>query len=663
MRPSALAAAICAAAFVTGPLAPLARGASPQKNVPSWVQEVSSRTMPAYPGKTPAAVLLNEERAVVDATGVVTITTRTAIKILTHEGQREAVAEDYYFAGGRKVKQLRAWLVAPDGFIKTYDKNSVADIGAFEQMELYNDIRIRRIKAENPEIGAVFAYESEVEERSLFAQEEYLFQNGMPAVQSRYVLTLPSGWTASAVLFNHDPVQPLIEGSTYTWELKDLPFREPEEHAPSVRGLVPRLAVDFRPPANAAVSATCFRSWADVARWHAQLAAGQDEASSAITAKARELSANAGSEYAKIRAIGRYVQDIKYVAIEMDESHGGGYKPHAADIVFRKQYGDCKDKANLMRAMLKAAGIESYLVAIFAGDRTFVREEWPSPHQFNHMILAVRVSQEMNTPTVIASDAGRLLLFDPTSETTPMGDLPWYEQGSLALLCAGEHGTLLKMPATRPEANLMEVTVDAKLSGAGDLAASISSKLTGQSADALRREHVFGTADQFRAELERSLARTVKAAAISNLNVQDAFEENVFHMKLDLASQGYGQLMQDRLLVFSPSILEPPGPNFSHRLKRTAPIVLRAAMYRKHTRVQLPPGFTVDEMPEAAQMESGFARFSLVFHQEADALVVDEELTTEAVTLPAEEYANVKKFFDRFDGADQQRAVLVKNGS
>jgi Domain of Unknown Function with PDB structure (DUF3857)/Transglutaminase-like superfamily len=663
MRPGALAAAVYAGAFAFVLLAPLARGASQQKDVPSWVQEVSSRTMPAYPGKTPAAVLLNEERAVVDAAGVMTVTTRTAIKILTHEGQREAVAEDYYFAGGRKIKQLRAWLVAPDGFIKTYDKNSVADLGAFEQMELYNDIRIRRIKEENPEIGAVFAYESEVEQRSLFAQEEYLFQKELPAVQSRYVLTLPTGWTASAVLFNHEPIQPVIEGSTYTWELKDLPFREPEEHAPSARGLVPRLAVDFRPPANTTVYAKCFRSWADVARWHAQLAAGQDEASAVIAAKTRELTVNASSEYAKIRAIGRYVQSIKYVAIEMDESHGGGYKPHAADAVFRKQYGDCKDKANLMRAMLKAAGIESYLVAIFAGDRTFVREDWPSPQQFNHMILAVRISEKLDAPTVIASEAGPLLIFDPTSETTPMGDLPWFEQGSFALLCAGEHGALLKMPATKPEANLMDVTVDATLSGAGDLIASISSKRTGQSADALRQEHFHGTADQFRAELERTLARTAKAAAISNLNVQDAFEENAFHMKLDLASRGFGQLMQDRLLVFSPSILEPPGPNFSHRLQRTAPIVLRAAMYRKHTHVQLPPGFTVDEMPEAAEIESGFARFTLTFHQEADALVVDEELTTQAVTLPAEEYANVKKFFDRFDGADQQRAVLVKSGS
>ncbi|MGA8030268.1 MAG: DUF3857 domain-containing protein, partial [Bryobacteraceae bacterium] len=372
-------------------LALAAYGSTP-KDAPSWVQEISSRTTPAYPGKTPAAVLFEEQHVTVDPSGVITISTRKAIKILTRDGQRDAVAEEYYFAGGRRVKQLHAWLIAPNGFVKTFEKNSVADIGAFGEMELYNDIRVRRIQAEAPEIGAVFAYESEVEEKSLFAQDEYLFQTNLPEVESRYVLTLPPGWTPKAVVFNHAPIQPVVDGSTYIWELKDLPFREREEHSPSMPTLAPRLAIDFRPSgATPALIGTCFQSWRDVSRWHSGLSAGQDQTTPELSAEVAELTAHAQSEYQKIQAIAHYVQTIRYVAIEMDEAHGGGYKPHAAGAVFHKQYGDCKDKANLMRAMLKAAGIQSYLVAISAQDRNFVRAEWPSPTQFNHMILAIHV--------------------------------------------------------------------------------------------------------------------------------------------------------------------------------------------------------------------------------------------------------------------------------
>lgn len=645
--------AMAAAAFANQP-----------RDVPSWVQEVSSRALPAFPAKARAAVLLNEEHVSVDPSGLISTTTRRAIKILTHDGQKEAIAKEYYSNHGPKVKQLRAWLIAPSGFVKIYDKNAVIDAGAFSEMELYNDIRLRLIKPGNPEIGSVFAYESEVEQPGLFAQDDYLFQDDLPAVRSRYVLTLPAGWTASASIFNHDPIEPIIDGSTYTWELKDLPYREREDHAPSMYGLAPRLAVDFRPAAGAQLAnMACFRAWSDVSKWHAQLSAGQDAVTPAIEDKARELSARASSEYAKIQAISEYVQKIKYVAIEMDSAHGGGFRPHGADAVFRKQYGDCKDKANLMRSMLKAAGIQSYLVAIHAEDRTFVREQWPSPEQFNHMIVAVRVTEASDAPTVMTTNLGRLLFFDPTDVATPLGDLPWFEQGSFALLCAGDQGTLVKMPVVKTDANLVDVTVEGKLSATGDLSASYSSKRTGQAAAAIRGEHLYSTPDEFRAQIERSLSRTVKTASISNVAVDDGFKQNAFTLKLDFASQRYGQLMQQRLLVFSPSVVEPPGPNLSHSSKRTAPIVLKGAVYRKHIRIQLPAGFTVDEMPDAANMQEDFGRFSVTFQQKAGELMVEEELTTEPVTVPAEDYRRVKKFFDQFDGADQQRAVLMKSDS
>jgi hypothetical protein len=638
--------------------------ASQTKDVPSWVQEASSRALPQFPAKAPAAVLLDEKRVNVDASGLITTTTRRAVKVLTHEGQKEAVATEYYSNRGPKIKQLRAWLIAPSGFIKSYEKNDVMDVGAFSEMELYNDIRIRLIKPENPEIGSVFAYESEVEQTALFAQDQYLFQTDLPSARSRYVVTLPAGWTASGVTINHEPIQPIVDGSAYTWELRDLPFREREDHAPSMLGLAPRLAVDFRPPSAAQLSnAACFRSWTDVSQWHSQLSAGQDAITPEIEAKARELTAHAPTEYAKIQAISEYVQKIKYVAILMDLAHGAGYKPHAAGAVFHHQYGDCKDKANLMRSMLKAVGIQSYLVAIYAEDRTFVHDEWPSPKQFNHMIVAVRVSDATEAPTIIGTKAGRLLLFDPTDVATPLGDLPWFEQGSFALLCAGDQGALLKMPSIKPDASSVEVTVEGTLTPAGDLSASYSSKRTGQLAAAMRGERLYSTPDEFRVQIERALSRTIKSASISNLDVQDAFEQNAFHLKLDFASQRYAQLMQQRLLVFSPSVLEPPGPNLSHSSKRTAPIMLRGGVYRKHVRIKLPPGFTVDEMPDAAKMDEDFARFSVTFRQEAGDLIVEEELTTEPVTLPAEDYRRVKKFFDRFDGADQQQAVLMKSES
>jgi transglutaminase-like putative cysteine protease len=635
------------------------------KDVPSWVEELSTRQLPAYSGKVPAAVLLNDQHVTLDAAGVITTVERHAIKILNQQGKRDAYVTVHYWKNRRDVKDLHAWIIAPNGFQKTFEKNSVMDLGAYNDAELYTDGRARMITAENPEIGAVFAYEYTVQEKALAAQDEFYFQTGLPSLQSRYTVTLPVGWSAKAVVFNlpgkQPDLQPMVDGSSYTWEMKDLPFRDAEEDSAST---LPRLAVSFLPPAGTGSAAPAFASWSDVSRWQASLAQGQDEVTPEISAKVNQLTAGAKSDYEKLCAIGRYVQLIRYVAIEMNLQNGGGYIPHAAGTVLNKQYGDCKDKANLMRSMLKAAGLESYLVVIYAGDKTHVREQWPSPFQFNHMIVAVKVSDSVTAPTAISSPVGRVLIFDPTDDKTPLGDLPWYLQGSYALLLANDRGGLLRMPSTKPEANLYEVSIDATLAPNGKLAASVVNSKTGQPASAERHRHADQNPEEYKTGVQKFLNDNAKGAVISRITPEDHFEQNRFDLKVEFDSPTYGQSMQGSLLVFNPAVVEIPpsiAPIFPKDEKRLGPMVLRAALYRKTVRVKLPAGFTVDEAPSPAAFESAFGKFSLTFQPEAGMLTMTEELRTEAATLPAEQFDAVKKFFDNCHGADRQNAVLVKN--
>jgi hypothetical protein len=645
-----------AAAFFC--LSSLLLASSKEKEAPSWVTEVATRQLPAYSGKVPAAVLLNEQKVTLDSAGMMDTITRHAVKILTHAGKSQAQIVESYEKGGRQVKQLHAWLVAPGGFVKTYEKASVEDLGSYSD-ELYDDMRMRRIKADNPEIGAVFVYESEVLEKATTAEDAFAFQTSLPELEARYSITVPAGWKASGTVLNHDPVTPVIDGATYTWTLKNLPFRESEEAAPQLFGTAPVLAVNLLPPAGT-TDPPAFKNWADVSRWHTDIAAPQAAISPDMAAKVRELTSRAPTEYDKIRALGAYVQKIRYVEIAMDLSHNGGVRPHAATQVFEKQYGDCKDKANLLRALLKSAGIQSYLVAIYSGDRTFVKKDWTSPTQFNHMILAVQVSDATKAPSVLSTSLGRLLIFDPTDYLTPIGDLPYYEQGSYALLCAGPNGDLLQMPVIAPEANVLTQTLQASLDSHGVLKASLSTLSEGQAARSERQKHDVAP-DQYKILMERYLAYYAHNAAIQKIEAHDAFDQDQFSSSLEFESNGYGQLMQNRLLIFNPSITEPAARHFPAEKDRNLPIVLNGRLYRKQVSIKLPDGFTVDEMPSSFKAVAPFANFKISFRQEQGQLIVEEELRTEAVTLPASDYPKVKKFFDDVYGANNQNAVLLKN--
>jgi hypothetical protein len=315
-----------------------------------------------------------------------------------------------------------------------------------------------------------------------------------------------------------------------------------------------------------------------------------------------------------------------------------------------------------MRALLKAAGVESYLVAIYSRDKTYVHQEWPSLSQFNHMILAIRVMRETGGRAMAdAAPLGRVLLFDPTSETTPLGDLPWREQGSFALVMAGDKGNILKMPSTAPEANSTDVTVSAELTSVGGLSASCALVLQGQAAAQARAQKFYQDADAYRRDVIAFFSGRASGLTLSKLDSSDRFHDNDFQLNLVAEAPAYGQLMQKRLLVFNPSVLDPDRWNFPVDDKRAEPIVLRAQIYRKHVRIKLPAGFTVDELPQAMKEESEWGAFSVRFEQTGSELTMDEELKTEGMMLPAHRYGEVKKFFDEFNAADQQQAVLVKN--
>jgi len=115
--------------------------------------------------------------------------------------------------------------------------------------------------------------------------------------------------------------------------------------------------------------------WTSVSRWLSELSDPQAELSESIAARAATLTSGAGTEFQKIQAIGKFAQGVQYVSIQTGIGRGGGYKPHAAKEVLEKQYGDCKDKANLMRAPQGSGN--SGLVGLDLFGRPGLCRRWP----------------------------------------------------------------------------------------------------------------------------------------------------------------------------------------------------------------------------------------------------------------------------------------------
>ncbi|HZU29077.1 MAG TPA: DUF3857 domain-containing protein [Bryobacteraceae bacterium] len=628
---------------------------------PQWARDAAATAPPKYEAKVAGVHLLHEQEVTVDDTGKRVITTREVWRPLTAEGRKEALAMESYLNGTGKVKELQAWLIMPSGKVKRYGKDKVMDVG-MPGDDVYDDYRYRVISATNEaDPGTVFAYEAVSEDKSIFTQFEFEFQDRMPSLLSRFVLNLPPGWRADGVTFNNDAVKPAISGSTYTWEMRNLPFIEEEPESPNVSSLAPRLGVSFFPPGPVKNAGPAFSNWADVSRFQGQMLEGTNDPSDEMVAKTRQLIAGSKSEFDRIAAIGRYVQTVHYIEISTRLGRGGGYHPHAASQVFAKNYGDCKDKANLMRTMLRIAGIEAKPVVIEAYDRLYTRSEWPSPWQFNHMIVAVAVSPETKAPAVIEPPGlGRLLLFDPTNDMVPPGLLPSYEQDSLALVIAGDKGALVRTPALPPDTSRFERETEVTLEAGGGAAVKVRDHLFGDSAAAIRRRYSQESHADYVKRMERMLAESVPAPVIKDVSVSDSESRSELQRAIEFTTDRAGQLMQNRLLVFRPAMAGRPHEFPFAEKTRRYPVVLNSEAFHETVRVHLPAGFDVDEIPDPVKLDAPFGSFEEKCTVDHGALLFQRSLEVKAATVPPDQYKQVRDFFGHVAGAEQAEVVLVR---
>ncbi|MDA0207391.1 MAG: DUF3857 domain-containing protein [Acidobacteria bacterium] len=646
-----LSLAVWAIAFST-----LAFGADPP---PGWLTEVASREIPAYDSDVEAVVLLDEETVRVDGAGRVTVSRRGAIRVLQRGGDTRAAERIVYTTDTDRVRKLEGWILYPSGGHEVLEKKDVIE-GSLSNNNFYDEARVQVLSAAGQaDPGSVFGFESVLERRSIFAQFVYTFQNDLPALTARFTMDLPAGGTAQAATLNAAPIEPLVQGSRYTWELRNLPPIQREAGSPSYSALAPRVAATYFPPPGGAAEMS-FAEWSTVGAWLNELSASEMEPDAAVAQKAQELTAGAADAWEKVKAIGEFVQGVTYVSIQIGTGRGGGYTPHPAPQVLRNLYGDCKDKVTLMRSMLKSVGIGSYLVAIHSGDPRYVREEWPSPHQFNHVIVAIEAPEEFEAAAVGAWDGfGRLLLFDPTDSYTPLGLLPTHEQDSWALLTAPAKGLLIRVPAAAPEQNRVEREATVALSAEGGIEVALTERSMGQSATENRALRGRGSEAEYRSIIERWIARGAPAAAVSAVAVNDD-PEAAFDLAVKFAAPRYAQLIAGRLLVFKPAIVERRTGTYLTDGERVHPVLLNANAFRETIRFSLPQGYAVDEKPVDVVLHTEFGDYGASWVVQGDELTFARELTVRNADVAPDGYAEVRDFFRAIAGAEQAPVVLAK---
>lgn len=631
-------------------------------SVPAWVKSAAGQTLPAYPKSTKAVVLLSETTYTVAPDGQATTHVREVVKILRPQG-REYGYPVVWFDKDSKVTFMHVWSIDPAGHEYALKDNDIREISPQGGGgELYADEKAKVADPPGRDPGGVVAFEYEKRNRPYLAEANWFFENELPRVQQSFTLVLPPGYNYTTTWAHHAKVDGAdLENHHFRWEMNNESGLDLEQVplSPAANALNARMSVHYAGPGLAEPQDG---TWQGVGQWYGRLAHDRLTASPEITAKATELTEGKTDFYDKAEAIGDFVQGkIRYVAIEIGV---GGYQPHPADDIFRNKYGDCKDKAALLSAMLSSVGIHGALVMVDT-ERGVVDPEAPSIVG-NHMIGAIEIPAGYQSPkmhaVVTASTGKRYLIFDPTWDETPFGQLESNLQASYGVLMEGPASQVIQLPVMSPALNTVSRRARLDLMADGTIKGHVTEKRFGDLAERERRVFLHDDANKQQQYMDRRMARDFTAASISGLAVTNAETlSKDLTTSFDVQADHFASVTGP-LLMLRPRVFGSYGFAVDHE-RRTIPIDLGETMQgTDEFDIALPEGYVVDELPDPVKANVGFATYQSSSEVRGRVLHYSRTFSLQKMTLLPEQYGDLQHFAGVI-AADEDSRVVLKRGN
>ena len=639
--------------------------AAASSDAPQWMHALVGVKLPSYDDKTDAVLLYSETNVTVLSRDRIRTHVREAYKILRPDG-RERGTVRVYFNPGRKITSLHGWCIPAQGKdyeVKDKDAIDVAAPAEGGYLVLDTKLRFLRIPASDP--GNIIGYEYEVEEQPFWLQDSWDFQGTDPVRESHYSLQLPPGWVFKSSWLSHSEVKPDEgSGNVLQWHVANVSGIRHEPDMPPLQGVAGQMIVSFFPSGGTSLKNE-FVSWDGMGSWYANLVSTRMEASDPIKKQVSSLVAGTTATLPKMQAIARFMQhEIRYVAIELGI---GGWQPHTAPDVFSHRYGDCKDKATLMRTMLREIGVESYHVVINT-ERGAVTRDSPAHHGFNHAILAIRLPDDVKDSSLIAvmqhPKLGKILFFDPTDEVTPFGKIRGQLQSNYALLVTADGGELVELPQQPSAMNSIQRTGTLTLGANGALQGDVTEVRLGDRAasERWRLRTITKESDRIK-PIENLLAGSLSNFRIARANVVNFDQtDQPFGFKYSFLSDNYAKLAGNLLLVRprvlgnkSSGVLETKEP-------RKFPLEFEGPSRDTDTfDIALPTGYEVDELPPPMDVDYSFGSYHSKTEARGQTLHYTRSVEIKELSVPVSKMEELKKFY-RMIASDERNTAVLKRG-
>jgi len=604
-----------------------------------------AKAAPTAPERDEDAVVLSELKVTrVYPSGLSATYVQQVVKVFTPRGADAFRTQGLSYVPGRqdiRVERARVW--KPDG--TAVETHQEADQSTSEPWyRLYYDTRARVVSfpALSPGDVLEFAWRSDdVASENLLSDyfgEVVPFADSVRKLEARYVLLAPEGrhiYSNEVALPGLQHGEKLLPGGVreHLWAVKNLPRLDPEMGMPG-----PGEGGRY-------VHVSTYPSWAEVARFYEGLVREQLKPGPAVRAVAERIAAEVRGRAAGrsdeelradlVRAVYDYVvTNVRYVGLEFGIH---GYKPYQVDQILQRRFGDCKDKASLMHALLEVLGIDSRLVLLRMHRLGAIPEKPASLAVFNHAILYV---------------PGLDLWLDGTATGSGSRELPAEDRGATVLvLNPGSAPTFTAIPDSKPEDNRMESEYRLVVGADGSAKVAGTSRVSGVQAPGHRR--AFQAQSERKSALEQSLSSTFPGMRVESVEVSDPSRiEGDVALSFRLSVPRLARVDRGGLSLRPFGQRAPWTERYAPLSTREHDLVL-GQPFESHLlmRYALPPGLAAADLPSAQEEETPFGSYRVSIEARGGDLVAESVVRIRVSRIRAADYPAFRDLLSRLDGA------------
>jgi hypothetical protein len=577
-----------------------------------------------------------------------------AVKILDKKGIKDFGEIVIPFSSEhQKLKILYAYTVLPDGKVVKPDKKAFNIVYPpfVSEAPIYSDLKYQTISMPAVTKGAVIKYAFEVETVKPYMKNEFwaanYFQDEYPVKEATFEAYIPNGKYHRFKVYNMTEKEAKPEKrkeGNYTvlsWKLSDIPPVKKELNMPPMGELAKKVVI------------TSLKNWDQVAGWYSDLAREALEPDETIVETVKKITTEKKTREEKIRAIYNFVaQNIRYVGMEFGIN---GYKPHKASEVLKSRYGDCKDHATLLIAMLKVIGVKGYPVLIPTLRASNMDPEIPVPTAFNHEIAAIETENGF-------------LYMDTTSDNTPLTYLPAGDQGRRVLVVdvEEEKGIVSETPVALPEKNVEEFEGEFKLSPFGKLIGNFKFIYKGVYSSFERSKLLSSTSDSIKRHVDELASKISPGFDVEKSNSSNYKDLNVPDVWIEITGEdmNYGTLTSHFLLA------KFPAPDYSRIVslvaskERKYPYVVGYMMSKKSdVELKLPKGFELYLKPENFYFKNRVGFFEIKWKVDGRTLRFSSKMVLNKNVVPPEEYRDLRELFNTTVKTLRNQIVVLKKKS